>query len=197
MYELSKSVQRRMHEPGFVANYFVGSGIDIGCGEDALDQYGPQFPLMTALKRWDIQDGDAQYMEGVPDNEYDFVHSAHCLEHVYNPVIALDNWIRICKPGGHLVVLIPDEDLYEQGVWPPNFNTDHKWAFTLFKVESWCPKSMNVLTLLCRPDIEVLSVKQLHQTFRHYPERFDQTMTPLGECAIEFVVRKRECQQQR
>src|SRR6185312_3014562 len=52
------------------------------------------------------------------------------------------------KRGGHLVISVPDEDLYEQGVWPSTFNTDHKITFTLSKKTSWSPVSVNVFSLL-------------------------------------------------
>ena len=38
-------------------------------------------------------------------------------------------------------------------------------------------------------DIERLVL--LNSTFRYGLPRFDQTLTPIGECGIEFVVRKR------
>ena len=59
-------------------------------------------------------DQAAELMASVADNTYDFVHSSHCLEHMRDPARAMHNWLRILKPGGHLVCLVPDEDLYEQ-----------------------------------------------------------------------------------
>lgn len=190
MYECSKAVTRRIHDPAFHRLYFVGRGIDIGGGPDPLGQYVELFPMMQSCRRWDQEDGDAQFMIGVPDDSFDFVHSSHCLEHVQDPRIALDNWIRILKPGGHLVCLIPDEDLYEQGEWPSTYNADHKHTLTIFKWDSWSPASVNVLDLLRRRDIAIQSIKLLNATHRTTKERYDQTLTPVGESAIEFVVRK-------
>src|SRR5262245_30759423 len=118
MNETSKSLLRRLCTPGYVGTYLVGDGIDIGGAPDPLGQYVEQFPLMKSVHTWDIREGDAQYMAGVADNTYDFVHSSHCLEHLNDPAMGLANWFRILKPSGHLVVIVPDEDLYEQGTFP-------------------------------------------------------------------------------
>ena len=88
------------------------------------------------MKIWDWEDGDAQYLSGVRDNSVDFIVSSHCLEHLVDPLEGLRNWIRVLKPGGHLIVTIPDEDLYEQGQWPSNNNLDHKHTFTVNKNSS-------------------------------------------------------------
>lgn len=42
------------------------------------------------------------------DATYDFVLSCHNLEHIANPVKALKEWIRVLKPGGSLVLALPD-----------------------------------------------------------------------------------------
>jgi SAM-dependent methyltransferase len=182
-----------MSTPGFVSKYFVGDGIDIGGGPDPLAQYSEQFPAMTSLRVWDLEDGDAQYMQGVGDATFDFVHSSHCLEHLHDPFEGIMNWFRILKPGGYLVVLIPDEDLYEQGIFPSTFNSDHKHTFTIFKTKSWSSKSINVFNLVSHlgPLVEVMHIQLLHATFRYQLNRFDQTLTPIGDCAIEFVFRRR------
>ncbi len=52
------------------------------------------------------------------------------------------------RPGGHLFFIVPDEDLYEQGVFPSRFNGDHKATFTISKTKSWSPVSVNVLDLV-------------------------------------------------
>lgn len=191
-HECQKSILRRLHDPAFHQFYFVGDGIDIGGGYDGLENYARLFPRIRSVKNWDLPDGDAQLMAGVPDALYDFVHSSHCLEHMRDPYEALRNWWRILKPGGHLIVMVPDEDLYEQGVWPSTFNSDHKRTFTIWKNgRSWCADSCNVLNLIqdLGVDAKPLSIRLLESTFIRGIQRCDQTQAA-GECAIEFVVRK-------
>lgn len=196
MQEASKALIRRLYDVRYANTYFVGKGVDIGAGDDSLSKYKQQFPLMTDLKAWDLEDGDAQKMEGARDNEFDFVHSSHCLEHLDDPFEAFKNWIRICKRGGYIIVTIPDEDLYEQGVYPFNFNPAHKTSWTISKRESWSPKSVSVANLLYEfiDEIEVLKIELINSTYQYNWPRMDQTYDPrnnIAECAIEFIVRKR------
>lgn len=193
MNETSKALIRRLHDVRFANTYFVGSGIDIGAGPDPLSKFSKQFPLMTALKAWDVSDGDAQQMNSVVDNTFDFVHNSHCLEHLRDPYEAFENWIRICKPGGHIITTVPDEDLYEQGVWPSTFNGDHKTSWTILKHESWSASSINIVEFLYqfKDQIEVLKIELINGSFIYNVQRFDQTYHSISECAVEFIVRKK------
>jgi hypothetical protein len=103
------------------------------------------------------------------------------------------NWFRIIKPGGHLIITIPDEDLYEQGVWPSKGNLDHKHTFTVLKNSSWSPNSINVFDLITNLGVEcdVRKIEVLDSTYRFSLPRYDQTATPIGEAAIEIIIRKR------
>ena len=183
-----------MGEPNFARRWFVGSGIDIDGKPDPLALYAEFFPLMTGCRTWDWEDGDAQELAGVPEASQDFIHSSHCLEHLRDPRVGLAAWLKAIRPGGFLIVTVPDEDLYEQGSFPPSdFNRDHKWTFTITKQRLWSEKSINVLDLLsglgAEADIEKIAL--LNSTYRYDLPRFDQTLTPIGESGIEFVVRRR------
>lgn len=193
MKECSKSIMRRLANSNFVNRYFVGNGIDIGGKPDPLLLYQELFCQMKSVRTWDWEDGDAQMLVGVADGTYDFVHSSHCLEHLVDPQEGLVNWFRVVAPGGYLVVTVPDEDMYEQGIFPSTFNRDHKWTFTIFKRKSWCDKSVNVIDLLRELGdcAEIVRLEQLSATYRFDLPRFDQTLSPVGECGIEFIVRKR------
>jgi SAM-dependent methyltransferase len=193
MKELSKSIARRMREPAFSLHYFKGEGIDIGGKPDPLTLYRSFFPLMGNVRIWDLEDGDAQFMVSASDNSVDFIHSSHCLEHLNDPEEGLRNWLRVVKPGGHIIVTIPEEDLYEQGVFPSTFNRDHKATFTLWKSSSWSRRSFNILEILTRlgPAAQPVKIEMLAASYRFDLPRFDQTSTPVGECAIEFIIRKR------
>jgi SAM-dependent methyltransferase len=193
MKECSKSIQRRLADSNFLRKYFVGEGLDIGGKPDPLSLYKELFPLMNSIKTWDWEDGDAQFLKGVADESLGFVHSSHCLEHLVDPVEGLRNWFRVVNEGGHLVITMPDEDLYEQGVFPSTFNLDHKWTFTIFKMKSWSNRSLNLLDLVRElgAAAEVVRMEQLSASYRFNLPRFDQTLTPVAECGIELVIRKR------
>ena len=196
MHETSKAVMRRIHDNRFTTRYFVGEGVDIGAGPDPIGQYREFFPGMRNCRAWDLQDGDAQFMASVADDTFDFVHSSHCLEHMVDPYVAFSNWLRVLKPRGHMAMIVPDEDLYEQGVFPSTFNSDHKWTFTIMKRSSWSPRSVNIMDMMQRfsDQVEVLKIERLgtppsaSRANRSHP---DQTRTPVGESAIEVVLAKR------
>lgn len=193
MKECSKSIPRRLRDARYASRYLVGDGVDIGGKPDPLSLYKEFFPLMTSVRVWDLEDGDAQVMDGVADGTFDFVFSSHCLEHLRDPLAGLATWLRVLKPGGHLVITVPEEDLYEQGVWPSARNRDHKHAFTMWKARSWCAASINVLDLMQKlgPEADVRKLEVVDETYRYDLPSFDQTLTPIAECAIELVVRKR------
>lgn len=193
MKECSKSIQRRLVDSCFMRRYFVGDGLDIGGKPDPLLMYKELFPMMNSIRTWDWEDGDAQFLEDISDNSFDFVHSSHCLEHLVDPAEGLSNWFRVVREGGYMIITVPDEDLYEQGVFPSTFNRDHKWTFTIFKTNSWSNHSINLLDMLRElgSAMDVIKIEQLSATYRFDLPRFDQTLTPVGECGIELVIRKR------
>jgi len=49
-------------------------------------------------------------LRDIPNHSYDVVLSSHCLEHIANPLRALKEWRRICKPGGYLCLIVPHRD---------------------------------------------------------------------------------------
>ena len=115
-----------------------GRVLDIGAGAD---------PVTPDAIAFDLAQGDANRITTFEAGSFDCVYSSHCLEHMHEPVATLANWWSLVKPGGVLFVIVPDEDLYEQGRFPSRFNDDHKHTFTLSKKRSWSPRSHNVLDL--------------------------------------------------
>lgn len=188
--EQSKSAKRRFNNGKFHNQYFVGRGIDIGAGADSLGQYMHVFRGMTQVDAWDTPQGDAQYMKGISDNKYDFVHSSHCLEHMENPFIALSTWIRITKPGGYLIVTVPEEYLYEHGMWPSRFNGDHKWSFSIGKTKHNMTPHINVMEMLQGyHNIDVHKIELIDDFFDSTIPS-DQTRSVTTECSIEFIIKK-------
>jgi len=45
-----------------------------------------------------------------PDASLDYVLSSHVLEHFHDPVRALEEWLRVVRPGGYVFMVIPHRD---------------------------------------------------------------------------------------
>lgn len=193
MLEQSKAAKRRFYNGNFHNKYFNGNGIDIGGKPDPFSQYIGVFPLVRDVKIWDLEDGDAQFMKNCNDEQYDFLVSSHCLEHMNNVEEALSNWIRIIKPGAYIIITVPDEDMYEQQNWPSKYNNDHKWTFTIQKSKSWSNKSINIFELLIKfqDKIEVEKVEKISEFYNYNLSVTDQTLNPNVESAIEFIIKKK------
>lgn len=87
-----------------------GRGLDVGAGKWPLPGADPV----------DIADGgDAM---ALPEGEWDFVFSSHCLEHLVNPVAAIEHWKTRIRPGGVLFLYLPHPDME---YWLPQFNRKH------------------------------------------------------------------------
>jgi len=179
--ETSKAMPRRL-AAGW-DKYLVGEGVDIGCGPDKI---------LPEARGWDLEDGDAQYMAGVPDESFDWVYSSHCLEHMRDPRVALANWWRILRPNGYLMVVVPEANLYEQGHWPSIYNPDHKSTWTLDHNADWSPVNYSL-----QEELEYLfgNIISLAVVAANYdPSLGDCDRTSLAgvdcEAAIEAVVRK-------
>lgn len=135
--------RKRREKLGWYDKYFKGKGLDIGAGGTPVTEDADTFDLMDG-------DGDAAHLSGVDPETYDFVYSSHLLEHMEDPQAVLQVWWRAVKPGGFLIVAVPDEDLYEQGMWPSGFNSDHRRTYTIHKDLSWSPNTTNLLELFSK-----------------------------------------------
>lgn len=121
MFEAKKTNLFRGEQ--FAKKYLSGRVLDIGAGADLVCPQAQPF---------DLNHGDANFIDTYFGAEsFDVVHSSHCLEHMNDPIDALNRWWSLVKLGGYLIVVVPDEALYEQGIWPSLFNADHKSAFSL------------------------------------------------------------------
>jgi hypothetical protein len=109
-----------------------------------------------------------------------------------DPKVALRNWVRVVRPGGYIVITVPDEELYEHLHWPSRYNGDHKWSFTIYRSTPRLPKSLNVIdmVLLVSQDTEIIKIERIEDGYRADLGDEDQTAIATAECAIEIVLRK-------
>lgn len=69
---------------------------------------GGEFPFHPAKPVGRQYLREASALTGFADAAYDAVLSSHCLEHLANPLAALREWHRVVRPGGHLLLALPD-----------------------------------------------------------------------------------------
>lgn len=60
----------------------------------------------------DIVDDGIQ-LSKVADDRFDYLMAAHVLEHADDPIRAPKNWTRVVRPGGHVLVIVPDMRFYD------------------------------------------------------------------------------------
>lgn len=85
-------------------------------------------PGDNSYKYFDDKNGRQYIMEAtnlseIGDHSYDFLLSSHNLEHIANPMKAVSEWIRVVKPGGIIVIIVPNK----------KFCFDHKRDDTTFE----------------------------------------------------------------
>ena len=134
----------------FASLYLQGRVLDIGAGSS---------PVCPSAVIFEKKDGDANDIgKYFPNESFDTVHSSHCLEHMNDPHSALSQWWSLVKPGGFMIVVVPDEALYEQGIWPSWFNPDHRSSFRLKKTTPLSANSFDIGEMCADlQDAEVIS----------------------------------------
>lgn len=46
----------------------------------------------------------------VEDKSVDFVISSHVIEHIFDPIKAIKEWLRVVKKGGYVFIIVPHRD---------------------------------------------------------------------------------------
>jgi SAM-dependent methyltransferase len=53
---------------------------------------------------------EAADLSAIPSDTYDFLLSSHTLEHTANPIKAVSEWMRVVRPEGLLLIVLPDKE---------------------------------------------------------------------------------------
>lgn len=51
---------------------------------------------------------EASNLALIPDENYDFIIASHCLEHCSNTLKTVNEWLRVVKKGGAILLVLPD-----------------------------------------------------------------------------------------
>ncbi len=175
--ETSVAKARRVKE-NFFDFYCKGNGIDIGYGGDAITDN---------CDTWDIENGDAHYINKFISKKFNYIYSSHLLEHLENPHLALTNWWKILDTDGFLILYVPDRDLYEKKkTLPSKFSLDHKYFFTVDEDDP--PHTLGLIPLIekCLSNYKIIYAKVCNEGCTIT----DPNIHSNGEYSIEVVIKK-------
>jgi hypothetical protein len=125
-----------------LSRHLVGRGIELGPGHMAFptvmpgatvryldawhpDDNGDRFPELRAQSEAAFVEPDivcdfnAEGLAPVADASQDFVVASHVLEHLANPLRMLDEMHRVVRPGGTVLILLPDRHVTFDKDRPP------------------------------------------------------------------------------
>jgi SAM-dependent methyltransferase len=115
--ETEKSFDARI-ENGFWSRFVCGPDVlDVryrGFVNDAL----PVFDGATGIELDDLEHDGKRLPFG--DSSHDVVFANHCLHHIAGHIGALQDWHRVTRAGGHIIIAVPSAALYEKKVRPPS-----------------------------------------------------------------------------
>lgn len=115
--------------------YATGSILELGCGptktvpeSEGLDIVPRGEVIPGLVNMLSIADICADINEALPleDNSKDTIIARHLLEHMINPIKVLKDWRRVVKPGGKLIIAVPNQEIRES--IPLNYQHVHAYT---------------------------------------------------------------------
>ena len=110
-----------------VIKYLNGNGLDLGCGNWKITPRAIGIDKNLYGDQVNIQ-GDVGNLFWFQNNCMGFVFSSHVLEDMENHIEVLNEWRRVIKPGGYLILYLPHKNYYPN-IGKHGANTDHKHEF--------------------------------------------------------------------
>ncbi|MBS1745664.1 MAG: methyltransferase domain-containing protein [Bacteroidetes bacterium] len=111
---------------------------------------------------------EGSHLTAIPSDHYDFLLASHCLEHFANPLKALKEWQRVIKPGGVILLVLPEKSTI----------FDHRRPVTTFEHLLWDFKN----------DVDESDLTHLEEILRLH----DLSMDPGAGDAANFKQRSLE-----
>lgn len=110
----------------FAAQFCKGRGLDVGAGKwplpgaVAVDSFNPGGACFDGHNAMNLP-------QGPHGGAWDYIFSSHCLEHLTNPIAAIEHWHSRLRSGGTLMLYLPHP---EMRYWQPQFCRKHRHTWT-------------------------------------------------------------------
>lgn len=127
--EARKMFDQRI-DSGFWSRYITGPNVlDIGFRGGTGDGAEPITPTAIGVDI-DYPGYDGRTLPFATGSQ-DTVFASHCLEHIPEHIKAIQEWHRVVKVGGHIIIAVPHAHLYERRYRPPSkWNQGHCRFYT-------------------------------------------------------------------
>ena len=105
---------RLFRNKGFVPLYKIVKELD-GCNFSYTTIWEGNLESGEKYKYYKNKNGiqyisEATDLKLIPDSKYEFIISSNCLEHVANPIKAIEEWTRVLKKGGLMFLALPNKE---------------------------------------------------------------------------------------
>lgn len=118
---------------------------------------------------------DAVDLSNFSDSIYGFILACHVLEHIANPIKALQSWQRVLKKNGHLVLAVPHRDghlpLSRPGTQLDHLIEDfesHTSECDLTHVDELVEARTDLLNQKSRDEYRALSMQNINHRMMHH-----------------------------
>jgi SAM-dependent methyltransferase len=164
---------------GFFEKYMSGEGLDIGFS-GYLDNVVPILENAIGVDtNYPGYDGKTLPFEVCSQ---DYVYSSHCLEHIQDYKKAIQEWFRVTNVGGHVIIVVPHQYLYEKRKnLPSRWNGDHKRFYTPSSLLKEVEESLPTNTY---------RVRFLEDGDKDFDYSIDPTQHSKGQYEITLVIQK-------
>jgi len=118
---LSDTDAIRSQRSAVAERFLTGQGVEVGAGDRPFPVprhvrvfYGDirdAASIQSYFKTMDVRSGipiDAQTFCGIANDSLDFVISAHVVEHLRDPIGSIVNAVRVLRPAGIHILVVPD-----------------------------------------------------------------------------------------